>query len=414
MIGRALDLLARYEGRMRRRYPRLWQLQTIRVVLFVVVGSLLALLAATVGTTVDKRNIPRVDPGYWTILVICLVAAGAWLVRFAWPPRWQQVARPGSAPSFALAALHGVALLLPAYVYGSVLERRIAEAIPLQEARLKKAIVRHYLDWREAMNHLALIAYAEVGSDAGKAKDGGKGKDGAIRRTPDPDKPPTKGLYYYAAGDMMRSAIVYSDFKVAGWPLIDLFDSLHRRFARIDVFVGVKSFADLRGKKPDVDARVEALGKCGAFALLARLANELDFSPEDGQPKWQFVQQQVTAKAVVERLIGMGPFDVSAEFEHWGRAVSGGKTNFTLSGSPSFISLFPERCPPSIHVSRVRERGRQSRFETTYFRMELDAPPDQLPEQADAAFQEMVRRIGALTVATGPHRASPQRLTPRQ
>lgn len=148
--------LADWDGHIRRRWPQLWHLQTMPVVLYALLGSLVATIVVWL-TSVTPKVIPRIDTGFIAAMLVCAVAACAWLARITRSMRWPQLAQPAATPSFALAALHGWLLFLPAFVYGDALGLRIERTIPVAEARLKGQLLRHYILLSDFLNNLSLL-----------------------------------------------------------------------------------------------------------------------------------------------------------------------------------------------------------------------------------------------------------------
>jgi hypothetical protein len=155
-MRRLFSWFVEQDGWIRGHYPKLWHLQTLYVICFTVLGTILSTLVAVL-VPVEPTRIPSIEPGYFTLLLGCAVAACIWLVRLARPMRWDQLAMPFAAPSLALAAVHGAVLFLPAFVYGTTLEHEIKNVILPDEAAIKIKTLRHYRDWQNYLINTYLL-----------------------------------------------------------------------------------------------------------------------------------------------------------------------------------------------------------------------------------------------------------------
>lgn len=165
MKSRFVQWLEERDDRLRIKYPRLWHLRTLHVIAFMVIATLLA-TALACAIPVTPRSIPRIEPGYFTLLAICAAATCAWLAALMRPMRWTELAYPYAAPRFSLAAVHLAALFLPALVYGSILEHRIKTTIPHEEAETKlRALEYHQSNQNDLANNYQLLKFKRIRPD---------------------------------------------------------------------------------------------------------------------------------------------------------------------------------------------------------------------------------------------------------
>lgn len=160
-MNRLFAWIVRQDALIRRHYPKLWHLQTLYVVCFTILATIVAAIIAFV-IPVDPTSIPSIEPGYFTLLLACAAAACIWLVILSRPMRWEQLAMPFTTPSLTLAALHVAALFLPSLTYGIILEHNVIGAAPFEEALIKSEVLRYYKLWQnDVINSYILLKFSD-------------------------------------------------------------------------------------------------------------------------------------------------------------------------------------------------------------------------------------------------------------
>jgi hypothetical protein len=120
--------LVDWDVRLRRERPTLWHLQTAYVACFFALVTAIAVAAGFL-VPVSNNAMTPVEPGFFAFLALSGAACCAWLIRLLRPLRWWQMSMRPTEPRLALAFVHGLALLAPAFVYGVIVEHRITRVI---------------------------------------------------------------------------------------------------------------------------------------------------------------------------------------------------------------------------------------------------------------------------------------------
>jgi hypothetical protein len=159
-MRRLLLPLEKLQDKLRRTRPTLWHLRTAHILPFSIGGCLLSVAAAHV-VVVDDKSIPAVEPMFLGVLIVLLFIVQFWLIGISKVLRPLHTSTSRHEPLLALCVIHAMLLVAPAFVFGAVLESRIARALPLSEALAWRSILADFIQIRVGESTLALGAFRD-------------------------------------------------------------------------------------------------------------------------------------------------------------------------------------------------------------------------------------------------------------
>ncbi|MGH6708175.1 MAG: hypothetical protein ACREEK_04320 [Bradyrhizobium sp.] len=169
-MRRLLLPLEKLQDKLRRTRPTLWHLRTAYVLPFSFGGCLLSIAAAYL-VVVDNKSIPAIEPIFLGVLIVLLFVVQLWLVGISRPLRPLHTSTSRYEPLLVLCVIHAMLLAAPAYVFGIVLESRIARALPLSEALAWRSFLTDFIEIRSGESTLAFGAFRnEFDSNAFRAE----------------------------------------------------------------------------------------------------------------------------------------------------------------------------------------------------------------------------------------------------